>query len=73
VHTCVQELHLFNWQLPMLESMSQALSRSWMVLLVGGPGCGKTKLARLGARVAGRTLIEVPLTSGTDTSDLLGR
>eukprot|EP00967_Tisochrysis_lutea_P026820 scaffold30989_cov21-Tisochrysis_lutea.AAC.1 len=53
--------------------MSQALARSWMVLLVGGPGCGKTRLARLGARLAGRTLIELPLTSGTDTSDLLGR
>lgn len=72
-NTHTQGLHLLDWQLPLLESTSQALSRSWMVLLVGGPGSGKTRLARMAARVAGRRLIEVPLTNGTDTSDLLGR
>ena len=70
---CVQDLHLLDWQLPLLESTCQALSSGWMVLLVGGPDVGKTRLARLAARLAGHTLVELPLTSGTDTSDLLGR
>ncbi|GLI68780.1 hypothetical protein VaNZ11_013272, partial [Volvox africanus] len=66
------ELQLLPWSLPLLESLLQALSRGWMALLVGGPGSGKTALARSAATLCGRRLLEISLTSGTDTSDLLG-
>ena len=65
-------LHLLSWQLPVLDSMAMAVARGWMVLLVGGAGAGKTKVARLLAQLCGRSLLEVPLTAATDTSDLLG-
>ncbi|KAG1662050.1 hypothetical protein FOA52_005297, partial [Chlamydomonas sp. UWO 241] len=66
------ELTLVPWQLPLLESAAAAVSHGWMVLLVGGPASGKTSLARTLAALTGRALCEVPLTPGTDTSDLLG-
>ena len=44
----------------------------WMCILVGGPGVGKTSLARTAAQLAGRKLTEIALTGGTDTADLLG-
>ena len=66
------QLQLLPWQLPLLESAASALSRGWMLLLVGGPASGKTSLARTLAALCGRRLAEVPLTPGTDTSDLLG-
>ncbi|EFJ44763.1 hypothetical protein VOLCADRAFT_121252, partial [Volvox carteri f. nagariensis] len=66
------ELQLLPWSLPLLESLLQAMSRGWMALLVGGPGAGKTALARTAAALCGMRLLEISLTSGTDTSDLLG-
>ncbi|PNG99282.1 Midasin, partial [Tetrabaena socialis] len=66
------ELQLLPAQLPPLESLLQALSRGWMALLVGGAGAGKTALARCAAALVGERLLEISLTSGTDTSDLLG-
>ncbi|GFR41364.1 hypothetical protein Agub_g2047, partial [Astrephomene gubernaculifera] len=66
------ELHLLPGSLPLLESLMQTLSRSWMALLVGGAGGGKTALARCAAALSGVRLLEISLTSGTDTSDLLG-
>ena len=43
-----------------------------MCILVGGPAAGKTALARTAAALAGRPLLELTLTAGSDTSDLLG-
>ena len=43
-----------------------------MCILTGGPASGKTSLARTTAALAGRPLVELTLTGGTDTSDLLG-
>ena len=43
-----------------------------MPILVGPTASGKTSLVRLAAQLAGKLLFEVVLTSGTDTSDLLG-
>lgn len=67
-----QQLHLLPGSLPLLESLLTALSRGWMALLVGGGGAGKTTLARSAAALCGVPLVELALTSGTDTSDLLG-
>ena len=43
-----------------------------MCILVGGPATGKTALARTVAALARRPLLELTLTAGSDTSDLLG-
>jgi midasin len=43
-----------------------------MCLLVGPSGSGKTAVLRTLAQLSGRDLLELPLNSGTDTSDLLG-
>lgn len=57
---------------PYLESAMHALSQGWMVLLLGPQSSGKTAAARTLAHLSGRDLLELSLTSGTDTSDLLG-
>ena len=43
-----------------------------MCILVGGAAAGKTALARTAAALAGRPVLELTLTAGSDTSDLLG-
>lgn len=43
-----------------------------MCLLVGPASSGKTAIIRNLSLMCGCNLIELPLTSGTDTSDLLG-
>ncbi|KAK9809153.1 hypothetical protein WJX72_010301 [[Myrmecia] bisecta] len=65
-------LQLLHSQKGLLESMAQCMQRAWMCILTGGPGSGKTSSVRLLARLCGRQLVEMALTSGTDTSDLLG-
>ena len=50
----------------------QCMQRGWMCILVGGPATGKTALARSAATLAGRPLLELTLTAGSDTSDFLG-
>ncbi|CAI5953539.1 unnamed protein product, partial [Closterium sp. NIES-65] len=49
-----------------------AVAHNWMVILVGPAASGKTSLVRQLAQLAGRRLREMPLTSATDTTDLLG-
>eukprot|EP00798_Chlamydomonas_sp_ICE-L_P024874 gene24874-10535_t len=68
----VSNLQLVPWQQPILESATQAVSLGWMLLMVGGSGSGKTSCVRLLSALSGRPLLEIPLTPGTDTSDLLG-
>lgn len=67
-----EQLALLPDRLPLLESMAECVSRGWMCLLVGPAGAGKTAAVRALAALAGRQLVELSLTSGTDTSDLLG-
>jgi midasin len=66
------ELALLPSQLPVLESLGECAARGWMCLLVGPPGAGKTAAVRTLAALCGQPLLELSLTSGTDTSDLLG-
>ena len=66
------QLQLLASQQGLLESMLHCIERGWMPILVGPTASGKTSLVRLAAQLAGRPLSEVVLTSGTDTSDLLG-
>lgn len=65
-------LALLPGQLPVLESLAECAARGWMCLLVGPAAGGKTAAVRSLAALAGQPLLELSLTSGTDTSDLLG-
>ena len=42
----------------------------WMAILVGEASSGKTSLARLLSRLAGRAMLEVTLSTATDTTEL---
>lgn len=57
---------------PYLESLAITLSKNWPALIVGPSCSGKTSLVRILASLCNQTLIEISLTSGTDTGDLLG-
>lgn len=70
--TVVSQLALLPSQLPVLESLAECAARGWMCLLVGPAAGGKTAAVRSLAALAGQPLLELSLTSGTDTSDLLG-
>lgn len=50
----------------------RAAANGWMGIVVGAPGTGKTCIIRCLAALAGRSLVELSLTAGSDTSDLLG-
>lgn len=66
------DLQLLASQKGLLESLAHCVARGWMCILVGGPGAGKTSAVRTLATLAGRPLVEMALTGGTDTGDLLG-
>ena len=59
-------------QVKCLESMTFCVQNNWMCILVGPAACGKTSLVRLLAKLTGNSLQEFSLSSGTDTTDLLG-
>jgi midasin len=59
-------------RMPLLASLGECVSQKWMCLLVGPSSTGKTSAVRTLATLCGRPLVEMSLTSGTDTSDLLG-
>eukprot|EP00899_Mesostigma_viride_P010035 jgi/Mesvir1/19032/Mv12798-RA.1 len=63
---------LLTCRLPALRAVMQVVSQGWMALLLGGPCSGKSSLVRLLARATGNVLHEYTLTSGVDTSELLG-
>ena len=68
----LSQLALLPSQLAVLESLTECAARGWMCLLVGPAAGGKTAAVRSLAALAGQPLLELSLTSGTDTSDLLG-
>eukprot|EP01018_Ginkgo_biloba_P038909 Gb_21123 [translate_table: standard] len=55
-----------------LEAVMHCVEQGWMCILVGPSACGKTSMVRLLAELTGNTLHEYNLSSGTDTSELLG-
>lgn len=65
-------LQLLRGQERLLESLAACIGQAWMCILVGGPASGKGSAVRVIAELAGRPLLEIALTAGTDTSDLLG-
>ncbi|KAJ2781638.1 AAA ATPase midasin [Coemansia javaensis] len=59
-------------RLPALEALARCVEMRWMAILVGAAGCGKTALVRWLAAATGNRLVEVALTAGTDTGEILG-
>ncbi|KAL2649174.1 hypothetical protein R1flu_017302 [Riccia fluitans] len=55
-----------------LEALMHCVKRGWMCNLVGPAASGKTHIVRLLASLTGNTLHEFALSSGTDTTELLG-
>lgn len=54
------------------EAFTCCLRHSWLPILVGPPEAGATSLVQYVARHAGAALRTIALSSGSDTSDLLG-
>ncbi|KAF9220907.1 hypothetical protein BS17DRAFT_290054 [Gyrodon lividus] len=55
-----------------IEAVGVCLSRSWLVVVTGHRDSGKTNLIRTIADLSGHHLDEVPISSATDTMDILG-
>ncbi|KAI5058508.1 hypothetical protein GOP47_0026678 [Adiantum capillus-veneris] len=70
--TRMEDLTFLPGQIKSLESLLLCVKNGWMSILVGPAGCGKTALVRLLAHLTGTPLQEFALSSGTDTTDLLG-
>lgn len=68
----VPDAALVSTQLAALPAMLACVKHSWMCLLTGQSGVGKTSLVRILARLMGKTLTEVSIGPGTDVNDLLG-
>ncbi|MCO5604407.1 hypothetical protein L7F22_058572 [Adiantum nelumboides] len=67
-----EDLTFLPGQIKILESLLLCVKHGWMSILVGPAGCGKTAIVRLLAKLTGTPLQEFALSSGTDTTDLLG-
>ena len=67
-----KNLFLLQYHVPFLESLATCVVKNWPALIVGPPSSGKTCLVRCLAALCHQHLVEVTLTSGTDSRDLLG-
>ncbi|KAL2820361.1 hypothetical protein BJX63DRAFT_311719 [Aspergillus granulosus] len=70
--TPIPHLEVLPRDLPILESLMLCIEQSWPSILVGASGSGKTTLIRKLAAINGANLIELALSSDTDTMDLVG-
>ncbi|KAJ8930712.1 hypothetical protein NQ314_016477 [Rhamnusium bicolor] len=59
-------------QLPILRSLAYCVNLSWMSILVGSSGSGKSSVVKTLANLAGKSLKTLPVTSAMDTTDILG-
>lgn len=67
-----KNLILRNESVAYFEAAMKCIDLQWMCLLVGPSGVGKTTMIRCLASLCGQELVEIPLNSATDASDLLG-
>jgi MoxR-like ATPase len=67
-----QSLHVLQSSRLPLEHLMVCVRQKWPVALMGPSGSGKTSLVRLLAQVCGKTLFELPMTAGADSTELLG-
>ncbi|EIW74720.1 P-loop containing nucleoside triphosphate hydrolase protein [Coniophora puteana RWD-64-598 SS2] len=68
----VKPSNVYQARLPSLETMAACVSQSWLVILTGKHGSGKTGMVRALANSTGNLLWELTINSATDTMDLLG-
>ncbi|KAI6654086.1 Midasin [Oopsacas minuta] len=66
------DLSILPYQLPYLESVMFCVKQSWLPILVGGVGTGKSSLVRLLAKLTGNTLNEFSVNSAMDSYELVG-
>ncbi|XP_017784384.1 PREDICTED: midasin [Nicrophorus vespilloides] len=59
-------------QMSVLRSLGYCVNMNWMSILVGTAGCGKSSVVRTLAKLAGKALRVLPVTSAMDTTDILG-
>lgn len=52
--------------------LAAAIQLKWPICLIGSHATGKTSIIRNLAKMYGKTLVEIALTEGTDSSDFLG-
>ena len=63
---------ILQTQLHTLEAIGHCVTQSWLSIITGRSGCGKTELIRTLAHATGNTLIEIPINNSTDTMDIIG-
>ena len=67
-----EDICILPYQLPYLESIMQCVKNSWLPIIVGGVGMGKSSLVRLLAKLTGNTLHEFSVNSAMDSYELVG-
>jgi midasin len=63
---------LLKMQLSALETLGHCVNHSWLAIVTGGRGSGKSDIVRALANFTDRQLEEIPINSSTDTMDILG-
>ena len=68
----IGDLTILPYQLPYMESIMLCVRNSWLPILVGSVGSGKSSIVRLLAKLTGNTLHEFSVNSAMDSYDLVG-
>ena len=68
----IRPRRILHKQLGALASLGLSISQSWLAILTGSRGSGKTSLVRSLAHFTGNVLQEMAINPGTDTMDILG-
>lgn len=68
----IQSSENFQPNMPIMESVMLCVQNNWPCLLVGSPGCGKTNLLFRLASYTGADVVNLPLNTDMDTTDLVG-
>ena len=68
----IQRFENFKTDLPLMESVMLCVQNNWPCLLVGPSGCGKTNTLFTLASHIGADVVNLPLNTDMDTTDLVG-
>ena len=67
-----EDICILPYQLPYLESIMYCVKNSWLPIIIGSVGMGKSSLVRLLAKLTGNTLREFSVNSAMDSYELVG-